>query len=83
MSAVREIAVHVVAGLRIKGDALPAVDGIEAFSQYVSLAAIYRVTPLSEDVALAMVHHVRTTPYNWSDLPSVVLLDMSDNSIPF
>lgn len=53
-----------IAGAQMLRVDVPAIDGIPAFTKYVSPQALYGVTPCSEETAIARARASRSKPFD-------------------
>lgn len=63
---VREVSLGSAAMLRVD---VPEIDSIPAFSKFVAPAALYALTPCTEEVAMAVIKRDRVTPITLFAMP--------------
>lgn len=63
---VREVSLGSAAMLRVD---VPEIDAIPAFTKFVAPAALYAVTPCTEEVAMAVIKRERVAPVTLFAMP--------------
>lgn len=62
----REVSLGSAAMLRVD---VPEIDGVPAFTKFVAPAALYAVTPCTQEIAMAIIRRDRVTPVTLFAMP--------------